>query len=111
MAEDESPSQKTPDIQGAEPPVSKNALKRELKRKRWEESKPERRAIKKAKLRQKKETLKQSGQKLNKRPPKVKGQENSGVRVVIDCAFDDYMIEKVRHRRIYGYSDLRKLSV
>jgi len=91
----ESLSQEPSHVQGTQSQLSKNALKRQLKRKLWEESKPERRAIKKAKLREKKETLKQTGQKLNKRPPKVEGQENSGVRVVIDCGFDDYMIEKV----------------
>jgi len=84
-------------VDGIEPPLSKNALKRQLKRKRWEESKPERRAHKKAKLKEKNETLRQSGQKLRKRAPRVEGQENSGIRVVIDCAFDDFMIEKVWH--------------
>ena len=95
MRESESRLKDTSDVQDAEPPLSKNALKRQLKRKRWEESKPERRAHKKAKLKEKQESLKQSGQKLRKRPAKVVGQEKSGVRVVIDCAFDDYMIEKV----------------
>jgi hypothetical protein len=97
MEENESPSKETSTVEGTEPLLSKNALKRQLKRKRWEESKPERRAHKKAKLKEKKETLKQSGQKLRKRAPKVDGQENSGIRVVIDCAFDDFMIEKVWH--------------
>ena len=82
-------------VQKTEPPLSKNALKRQLKRKRWEESKSERLAHKKAKLKEKKEILKQSGQKLRKRATKVYGQENSGIRVVVDCAFDDFMIEKV----------------
>jgi hypothetical protein len=83
------------------PPLSKKALKRQLKRQRWEESKGERRALQKAKLRQKKEEFKRTGQKFpKKRKPVVKGQESSGVRVVLDCAFDDLMNEKVaRHAR------------
>jgi hypothetical protein len=95
MEQEASPLKEPSAVQETEPPLSKNALKRQLKRKRWEESKSDRRALKKAKLKEKKETLKQSGQKLRKRAPKVYGQENSGIRVVIDCAFDDFMIEKV----------------
>lgn len=78
------------------PPLSKNALKRQLKRERWEDTKADRRAQKKAKLKAKKETLRLSGQKLpRKGKPIVEGQENSGIRVVIDCEFDDLMTEKV----------------
>jgi tRNA (guanine9-N1)-methyltransferase len=80
----------------AVPVLSKNALKRQLKRQRWEDSKADRRAYKKAKLKEKKEVMKQSGQRLPKRGrPVVEGQENSGIRVVIDCSFDDLMIDKV----------------
>jgi tRNA (guanine9-N1)-methyltransferase len=77
--------------------LSKNAIKRQLKRQRWEDSKDERRAYKKAKLKAKKEALKMTGQKLpRKNRPIFKGQEDSGRRVVIDCAFDDLMTDKVR---------------
>src|SRR5271156_2968789 len=99
MEENESPLKEPLGVEGTESLLSKNALKRQLKRKRWEESKSERRAHKKAKLKEKKETLKQTGQRLRKRASKVYGQENSGVRVVIDCAFDDFMIDKVWYFR------------
>ena len=80
----------------AVPTISKNALKRQLKRQRWEDSKADRRACKRAKLKEKKEIMKQSGQRLPKKGrPVVEGQENSGIRVVIDCSFDDLMIDKV----------------
>jgi tRNA (guanine9-N1)-methyltransferase len=82
------------------PPLSKNALKRQLKRQRWEESKPERRAIKKAKLKQKKQAIKLTGEKPpTRRKFPIEGQENSGVRVVIDCGFDELMTDKVVPRR------------
>jgi hypothetical protein len=89
-------------LQEPDPPLSKNALKRQLKRQRWEESKEERRAQKKARLKEKKETLKLKGQKRPKKA-KVEGQENSGIRVVIDCAFDDYMTEKVSSFACLGF--------
>ena len=104
MAEPTEQSGKTPE---AVPPLSKNALKRQLKRQRWEDSKADRRAYKKAKLKEKKEIMKQSGQRLpKKRRPVVEGQENSGIRVVIDCSFDDLMIDKV-----FPYSDLVRLTL
>jgi len=77
------------------PPLSKNALKRELKRQRWEDSKEERRAHKKAKIQRKKQEMKLSGQKHAKRPKHVEGQESSGIRVVVDCSFDNLMNERV----------------
>ena len=77
-------------------PLSKNALKRQLKRQRWEESKDERRAHKKAKVKEKKEQLKLSGQYIPKKKKiAVPGQTSSGVRVVVDCGFDDLMTDKV----------------
>lgn len=78
------------------PPLSKNAIKRQLKRQRWEDSKADRQAYKKAKIKEKKESLKLSGQKLPKKDkPVIRGQENTGIRVVVDCGFDDLMTEKV----------------
>jgi len=79
-----------------EKPLSKNAIKRQLKRQRWEESREERRELKRAKLKQKKEELKSSGQPLpKKRKISIKDQEDSGVRVVLDCSFDSLMNDKV----------------
>jgi tRNA (guanine9-N1)-methyltransferase len=79
-----------------DPPLSKNALKRQLKRQRWEDGKEERRAYKKAKLKQKKEDMKANGQLLPKRnKATVEGQEDSGFKVVIDCGFDELMSDKV----------------
>ena len=79
-----------------DPPLSKNALKRQLKRQRWEESREERRAIKRAKIKQKKEKMKLNGQAQTKRrKPSLKDQEQSGIRVVLDCSFDNLMNEKV----------------
>ena len=75
--------------------LSKNALKRELKRQRWEDSKEDRRAYKKAKLKEKKEALKAAGQNRPTRRKPIEGQESSGIRVVIDCEFDELMTEKV----------------
>ena len=93
MAEETEEAVNTPE---PGPPLSKNALKRQLKRQRWEDSKADRRAYKKAKLKEKKEIMKLSGQRLPKKgKPVIEGQENSGIRVVIDCSFDDLMIEKV----------------
>lgn len=104
MAEPAEEPGKTPE---AVPPLSKNAQKRQLKRQRWEDSKADRRAYKKAKLKEKKEIMKQSGQRLPKKGrPVVEGQENSGIRVVIDCSFDDLMIDKV-----FPYSDLVRLTL
>jgi tRNA (guanine9-N1)-methyltransferase len=77
------------------PVLSKNALKRQLKRQRWEDSKEDRRAYKKAKLKEKKEASKLAGAKRPTRRKPVEGQEDSGIRVVIDCEFDDLMTEKV----------------
>src|SRR5579859_4524627 len=76
-------------------PLSKNALKRALKRKRWEETKDSRKALKKAKLKDKKEKMKVAGQPLKKRKLVVEGQVESGIKVVIDCSFDDLMTDKV----------------
>jgi tRNA (guanine9-N1)-methyltransferase len=75
--------------------LSKNALKRQLKRQRWEDSKDDRRAYKKAKLKEKKEASKATGDKKPARRKPIEGQESSGIRVVIDCAFDELMTEKV----------------
>ena len=88
--------QKVPVTQNETPPLSKNALKRQLKRKKWEDSKKERKALHKAKLKAKKEALKLRGERLPKKKRKtIEGQEESGVRVVIDCEFDDLMVDKV----------------
>ena len=88
-------------------PPSKNALKRQLKRQRWEDSKADRRAYKKAKIKEKKEIMKQSGQRLPKKGRLVvEGQENSGIKVVIDCSFDDLMIDKV-----FPYAGLVELTL
>src|SRR5215471_5893758 len=101
------PAEDSGNIAEALPPLSKNALKRQLKRQRWEDSKADRRAYKKAKLKEKKEIIKQSGQRLPKKgKPVVEGQENSGIRVVIDCSFDDLMIDKV-----FPYSNLVGLTL
>jgi hypothetical protein len=75
-------------------PLSKNALKRQLKRQRWEDSKSERRANKKAKLKQKRESQKLAGILPIRRPP-LPQQTPSDIRIVIDCGFDELMIDKV----------------
>ena len=96
MVEIDGEPKSSPGAQEPGPQLSKNAIKRQLKRQRWEDSREERRAYKKAKLREKKEVLKLSGQKPNKqRKVVVEGQKSSCIRVVIDCAFDDLMIDKV----------------
>ena len=96
MTEPEEQSKSPSGVRNAAPQLSKKAIKRQLKRQRWEESKDERRAHKKAKLKQKKEALKASGQKLpRKGKPVIGSQESSGIRVVIDCAFDELMTDKV----------------
>ena len=93
---DDNEGELSTNIQDVIPPLSKNAIKRQLKRQRWEDSKADRRAYKKAKLKEKKESLKLSGQKLPKKDkPVIRGQENTGIRVVIDCGFDELMTEKV----------------
>src|SRR5271163_3000375 len=93
----------------SELPLSKNAQKRLLKRQRWEDGKAERRAHKKYKLKEKKEALKLTGQRL---PRKVKAvvpdQETSGIRVVVDCAFDNMMSEKVSYYSLKMLIDIRK---
>ena len=78
-----------------DPPLSKNALKRALKRKRWEETKDDRKAMKKAKLKEKKEKSKLAGEAQNRRKVVVEGQEESGIKVVVDCSFDHLMTDKV----------------
>jgi tRNA (guanine9-N1)-methyltransferase len=79
-----------------EPPLSKNALKRKLKNQRWEEGKDERRAHKKAKIKEKKERQKLSGEYIPKKNKiSVPDQKSSGIRVVVDCGFDDLMTDKV----------------
>ena len=77
------------------PEMSKNAQKRALKREKWESLRDARREKRKEKLKEKKIKLKEAGERLppRKKPP-VEGQENSGVKVVIDCAFDDWMNDK-----------------
>ena len=90
------------DSNAQEPPtessLSKNAIKRQLKRRMWEESREDRNAYKKAKRKQKKEASKASGNPLaKKRKIAVEGQESSDVRVVIDCSFDKLMTDKVVH--------------
>ena len=96
------PDEQTEPVLGPQeliPQLSKNALKRQLKRQRWEDSRKERRARKKAKQKEKKEALKLSGQKPKEpRSVSVKKQQSSGIRVVIDCAFDELMSDKVRYR-------------
>ena len=92
-------------------PLSKNALKRQLKRQRWEDGKEARKEYKKAKLKQKKEELKANGKPLPKKSKVfVEGQNDSGVRVVIDCGFDELMTDKVR-LLLFSLSDVRKLLV
>jgi tRNA (guanine9-N1)-methyltransferase len=96
MAEPADGLETSQNTQLAVPSRSKNELKRQLKRQRWEDSKDDRRAYKKAKLKEKKERRKLSGQLPSKKgKPVVKGQESSGIRVVIDCAFDALMTDKV----------------
>jgi len=95
MADGEEDPQ-VPEEEKDDVPLSKNALKRHLKRQRWEESKADRRAVKRAKLREKREQQKLSGDYIpRKNRVAVQGQQNSGVRVVVDCAFDDLMTDKV----------------
>jgi len=96
MAEDEEYRQAIPEGKKDDIPLSKNALKRQLKRQRWEESKADRRAVKRAKLKERKEKQKVSGDYVPQtNRVAVQGQQASGVRVVVDCAFDDLMTDKV----------------
>jgi tRNA (guanine9-N1)-methyltransferase len=79
------------------PQLSKNAQKRALKQEKWDSLRDARRENRKEKLKEKKTKMKLAGERLppRKKPP-IEGQENSGVKVVIDCAFDDWMNDKVR---------------
>ena len=95
MAPEAEPPVPASTAQLEEPPLSKSALKRALKRKRWEESKDTRKAAKKAKLKEKKEKMKIAGQPLKRRKLVVEGQEESGIKVVVDCSFDHLMTDKV----------------
>jgi len=83
------------------PQLSKNAQKRALKQEKWESLRDARREKRKEKLKEKKTKLRLAGERLppRKKPP-VEGQENSRVKVVIDCAFDDWMIDKVRPQSV-----------
>jgi hypothetical protein len=106
------PTQNTETLQGSlsDSPLSKNALKRQLKRQRWEDGKEARKEYKKAKLKQKKEVLKANGKPLPKKKVFVEGQNDSGVRVVIDCGFDELMTDKV-YLLMFFLGDVRKLLV
>jgi tRNA (guanine9-N1)-methyltransferase len=76
--------------------LSKNAWKRQLKRRLWEESREERRAVKRAKLKRKKEEMRLAGLPLpKKRKSNRTQQEESEIRVVLDCSFDSLMNDKV----------------
>jgi len=99
MADNEEYAHAIPEGKNDGIPLSKNALKRQLKHQRWEESKADRRAVKRAKLKERKEKQKARGDYVpRKNRMAVQGQLASGLRVVVDCAFDDLMTDKVLSR-------------
>ncbi|KAK6093743.1 tRNA (guanine(9)-N(1))-methyltransferase [Batrachochytrium dendrobatidis] len=75
--------------------LSKNARKRLLKEKRWIEGKADR----KAKFKQEREAMRQKrlAEGLSANPSRKKNkidQENSGIRIAIDCNFEKYMTDQ-----------------
>ena len=88
-----------PEVEQYDIALSKRAQKRELKRQIWEETREQRKAIKKEKLRNKKSELKriaaETGQPVTKKQrSSLEERVNVGVNVVIDCDFDALMTDK-----------------
>ncbi|KTW31563.1 hypothetical protein T552_00201 [Pneumocystis carinii B80] len=75
--------------------LSKRSIKRRLKKKKWEETKAERRKYKKERDKIKKLEKYKKYEESGVHPIKFKkNQIPSGIKVIIDCSFDDKMIDK-----------------
>lgn len=94
------PSSDLIDAPASDPPLSKNALKKKLKKEAWEASRPERQAQSRERRKRQRENqrAKKAEQKADPSshpgpPPRVK-RRIFGADVVIDCAFDEGMTER-----------------
>ncbi|KAG4304866.1 hypothetical protein PORY_001541 [Pneumocystis oryctolagi] len=95
--------------------LSKKMIKRKLKKQKWEETKAERRKYKKEKIKIKKAEKRKKLEKAGLFPVKLKKtQIPSNIKVIIDCEFDDKMIDKeivsLSSQITRCYSDNRKSS-
>uniref|UniRef100_A0A8R1HI22 tRNA (guanine(9)-N(1))-methyltransferase n=1 Tax=Caenorhabditis japonica TaxID=281687 RepID=A0A8R1HI22_CAEJA len=83
--------------------MSKKQLRRQKYKVKWEEKKLAKRAVERARKKEKRAALKESGDlsKLRKRKDFRKmSQSNSKQRIVLDMSFDDLMIEKDQKRTV-----------
>lgn len=76
--------------------LSKRSIKRRLKKKKWEETKEERRKYKKERDKIKRLEKRKIQKETDASTIKLrKDQVPSDIKVIIDCGFDDKMIDKV----------------